>query len=50
MELVGGMQIEEMFKDMNIMHLYGGEEVPQGTQLIHRIECPFGYQIEDALD
>ncbi|GIU30221.1 L-carnitine CoA-transferase [Shewanella sp. MBTL60-007] len=50
MELVGGMQIEEMFKDMNIMHLYGGEEIPAGTQLIHRVECPFGQQVEDALD
>ncbi|WP_025821198.1 L-carnitine CoA-transferase [Shewanella marina] len=50
MELVGVTQIEEMFKDMNIAHLLGTEEVPTGTQLIHRVECPFGELIEAKLD
>lgn len=50
MELVGVNQIEEMFKDMGIAHLLATPEIPEGTQLIHRIECPFGQQVEDKLD
>jgi len=50
MELVGSNQLEEMFKDMGISHLLGTPEIPTGTQLIHRIECPHGYLIEDKLD
>ncbi|NKF49108.1 L-carnitine CoA-transferase [Shewanella sp. WXL01] len=50
MELVGAPQIEEMFKDLNITHLLGTDEIPTGTQLIHRFECPFGAQVEDALE
>ncbi|WP_028109876.1 L-carnitine CoA-transferase [Ferrimonas futtsuensis] len=50
MEMVGVNQIEELFKDIGLAHLLGTEAVPEGTQLIHRIECPHGQEIEDALD
>ena len=50
MEIVGITQIEEIFKDIGLAHLLGTPEVPQGTQLIHRIECPFGELIEEKLD
>lgn len=50
MELVGAMQIKEMFKDMGISHLWATPEIPEGTQLIHRVECPFGDEVETSLD
>ncbi|BDY03889.1 L-carnitine CoA-transferase [Ferrimonas sp. YFM] len=50
MEMVGVNQIEELFKDIGLGHLLGTEAIPEGTQLIHRIECPHGQEIEDALD
>jgi L-carnitine CoA-transferase len=50
MELVGAHQIEEMFKDMGIADLWATPEIPEGTQLIHRIECPYGQLVEDKLD
>jgi hypothetical protein len=50
MELVGVNQIQEMFKDMGIANLLGTPEIPEGTQLIHRVECPFGELVEDKLD
>ncbi len=50
MEMVGVTQIEELFKDIGLGHLLHTEAVPEGTQLIHRIECPHGQEIEDALE
>lgn len=50
MEVVGISQIEEIFKDIGIAHLLGTPEVPEGTQLIHRINCPHGQLFEDKLD
>ena len=40
---------EEIFKDIGLTHL-GTPESPQGTQLIHRINCPHGQLFEDKLD
>lgn len=37
MELVGITQIEECFKDIGLAHLLSTPEIPEGTQLIHRI-------------
>ncbi|HFK8543918.1 TPA: L-carnitine CoA-transferase [Proteus mirabilis] len=50
MEVVGITQIEEIFKDIGLAHLLGTPEVPEGTQLIHRINCPHGQLFEDKLD
>ncbi|WP_205414300.1 CoA transferase, partial [Serratia marcescens] len=50
MELVGITQIEECFKDIGLAHLLGTSEIPEGTQLIHRIECPYGPLVEEKLD
>ncbi|EOU7596338.1 CoA transferase, partial [Shigella sonnei] len=50
MELVGITQIEECFKDIDLAHLLGTPEIPEGTQLIHRIECPYGPLVEEKLD
>lgn len=50
MELVGITQIEECFKDIGLAHLLGTPEIPEGTQLIHRIECPYGPLVEEKLD
>lgn len=50
MEVVGITQIEEIFKDIGLAHLLGTPEVPKGTQLIHRINCPHGQLFEDKLD
>ncbi len=50
MEVVGITQIEEIFKDIDLTHLLGTPEVPKGTQLIHRINCPHGQLFEDKLD
>lgn len=50
MELVGVNQIQEMFKDMGIDDLWGTPDIPEDTQLIHRIECPKGQFVEDKLD
>ncbi|SUC13542.1 crotonobetainyl-CoA:carnitine CoA-transferase [Proteus vulgaris] len=50
MEVVGITQIEEIFKDIGLDHLLGTPEVPEGTQLIHRINCPHGQLFEDKLD
>ncbi|HEK2882628.1 TPA: L-carnitine CoA-transferase [Proteus mirabilis] len=50
MEVVGITQIEEIFKDIGLAHLLGIPEVPKGTQLIHRINCPHGQLFEDKLD
>lgn len=47
MELVGITQIEECFKDIGLAHLLGTPEIPEGTQLIHRIECPYGPLVEE---
>lgn len=41
MELVGITQINECFKDIGLAHILGTPEVPEGTQLIHRVECPY---------
>ena len=49
MELVGITQIEECFKDIGLAHLLGTPEIPEGTQLIHRIECPYGPLVEYRL-
>ncbi|MEZ2685836.1 L-carnitine CoA-transferase [Proteus vulgaris] len=50
MEVVGITQIEEIFKDIGLAHLLSTPEVPEGTQLIHRINCPHGQLFEDKLD
>jgi L-carnitine CoA-transferase len=50
MELVGITQIAECFKDIGLAHILGTPEVPEGTQLIHRIECPYGPLVEEKLD
>ncbi|MBG6016570.1 L-carnitine CoA-transferase [Proteus mirabilis] len=50
MEVVGITQIEEIFKDIGLAELLGTPEVPTGTQLIHRINCPHGQLFEDKLD
>lgn len=50
MELVGVNQITENLKDIGLAHLIGTPEVPVGTQLIHRIECPHGPLVEEKLD
>ncbi|MDO5404283.1 MAG: L-carnitine CoA-transferase [Proteus sp. (in: enterobacteria)] len=50
MEVVGITQIEEIFKDIGLAHLLGTPEVPEGTQLIHRINCTHGQLFEDKLD
>ena len=50
MEVVGITQIEEIFKDIGLAYLLGTPEVPEGTQLIHRINCPHGQLFEDKLD
>ncbi|MDM3746928.1 L-carnitine CoA-transferase [Proteus mirabilis] len=50
MEVVGITQIEEIFKDIGLAHLLDTPEVPKGTQLIHRINCPHGQLFEDKLD
>lgn len=50
MELVGVSQLQQMFTDMGIDHLLGTPEIPEGTQLIHRVECPHGELIEARLD
>lgn len=50
MELVGITQIAECFKDIGLAHLLGTPEIPEGTQLIHRIECPYGPLVEEKLD
>ena len=50
MELVGITQIAECFKDIGLAHLLGTPEIPAGTQLIHRIECPYGPLVEEKLD
>ncbi|WP_409045490.1 L-carnitine CoA-transferase [Proteus mirabilis] len=50
MEVVGITQIEEIFKDIGLAHLLSTPEVPKGTQLIHRINCPHGQLFEDKLD
>ena len=50
MELVGVNQMQGMFEDMGIAHLLGTPEIPVGTQLIHRVECPFGELVEAKLD
>ncbi|EPB6452952.1 L-carnitine/gamma-butyrobetaine antiporter [Escherichia coli] len=50
MELVGITQIEECFKDIGLAHLLSTPEIPEGTQLIHRIECPYGPLVEEKLD
>ncbi|MBB3322495.1 L-carnitine CoA-transferase [Atlantibacter sp. RC6] len=50
MELVGITQIQEIFKDIGLAHLLNTPEIPEGTQLIHRIECPHGMLIEEKLD
>lgn len=47
MELVGITQIEECFKDIGLAHLLSTPEIPEGTQLIHRIECPYGPLVEE---
>lgn len=31
-------------------HLLGTPEIPEGTQLIHRVECPYGPLVEEKLD
>ncbi|WP_176264981.1 CoA transferase, partial [Salmonella enterica] len=50
MELVGITQINECFKDIGLAHILGTPEVPEGTQLIHRVECPYGPLVEEKLD
>lgn len=50
MEVVGITQIKEIFQDIGLAHLLGTPEVPEGTQLIHRINCPHGQLFEDKLD
>ncbi|EAM3331268.1 L-carnitine CoA-transferase [Salmonella enterica] len=50
MELVGITQINECFKDIGLAPILGTPEVPEGTQLIHRIECPYGPLVEEKLD
>ncbi|SKA66996.1 L-carnitine CoA-transferase [Desulfobaculum bizertense] len=50
MELVGVNQIKEMFARMDISHLLGTEEFPDGTQLISRVDCPSGEFVEEKLD
>ncbi|MTB47375.1 L-carnitine CoA-transferase [Providencia sp. PROV188] len=50
MEIVGITQIQEIFKDIGLAHLLGTPEIPEGTQLIHRVECPYGPLVEEKLD
>lgn len=50
MELVGIPQIQTLFNDIGLGHLLGTPEIPEGTQLIHRIECPYGPLVEEKLD
>jgi crotonobetainyl-CoA:carnitine CoA-transferase CaiB-like acyl-CoA transferase len=50
MELVGITQIAECFNDIGLAHILGTPEVPEGTQLIHCIECPYGPLVEEKLD
>lgn len=50
MEIVGISQIQEIFKDIGLAHLLGTPEIPEGTQLIHRVECPHGPLVEEKLD
>ena len=50
MELVGITQINECFNDIGLAHILGTPEVPEGTQLIHRVECPYGPLVEEKLD
>lgn len=50
MELVGIPQIQSLFQDIGLAHLLGTPEIPQGTQLIHRVECPYGPLVEEKLD
>ncbi|MGO2346438.1 MAG: CoA transferase, partial [Providencia sp.] len=50
MEIVGISQIQEIFKDIGLAHLLGTPEIPEGTQLIHRVECPYGPLVEEKLD
>ncbi|XEG68555.1 L-carnitine CoA-transferase [Edwardsiella tarda] len=50
MELVGINQIRELFGDIGLAHLLDTPEIPEGTQLIHRIECPHGELVEEKLD
>ncbi|STF43705.1 crotonobetainyl-CoA:carnitine CoA-transferase [Escherichia coli] len=47
---MGITQIAECFKDIGLAHLLGTPEIPEGTQLIHRIECPYGPLVEEKLD
>ncbi len=50
MEIVGITQIQEIFADIGLAHLIGTPEIPKGTQLIHRVECPHGMLVEEKLD
>ncbi|MDI8083813.1 TonB-dependent receptor, partial [Salmonella enterica subsp. enterica serovar Kentucky] len=43
-------RINECFKDIGLAHILGTPEVPEGTQLIHRVECPYGPLVEEKLD
>ena len=48
-EIVGSYQVEEMFKLLGISDLYGGDDVPVGTQLISR-KMKVNDKFEAALD
>lgn len=48
-EIVGGMQVKSMFELIGIAHLYGSDDVPEGTQLISR-KMQVNDTFETALD